>query len=269
MRSTVITGVAIPIGSWWGRHSCLPRSPEGWVYSPARRRPIPLPQSLVTPFIIATLLVTTLATQARAQRPTTAPTTRPTSLPHLLIDVHHKQVRMECEAVNARAPLEFFVCAAGGAEHETVLRSRAKASHLHLALLLIGLTPGEPGYRELSGKRVPPHGPLLDITCEFEKDGRLVRLPPHQLMRQIKTKAPLSPLHWVFAGSRLTDDGRYAADATGYLVTVVNFDYSVLDMPELRSSANEALEWEINPDTVPKRDTPVWLIIEPAKQNRH
>ncbi|HEX2971249.1 MAG TPA: YdjY domain-containing protein, partial [Tepidisphaeraceae bacterium] len=206
------------------------------------------------------------ALAVQAQRPTTAPSTRPATLPHLQIDVQHKQVRMECEAVNARAPLEFFVCAAGGAEHEAVLRSRAKASHLHLALLLIGLTPGEPGYVNVAGKRVAPRGPLLEVTCEFEKDGKTVRVPSHRLMRQIKTKKPLPPMKWVFAGSRLADDGRYAADATGYLLTVVNFDYSVIDVPDLRSSANESLEWEIDPEVVPKRDAPVWLIIEPAGQ---
>src|SRR5437764_4398458 len=59
-------------------------------------------------------------------------------------------------------------------------------------------------------------------------------------------------------------DGKYAADATGYIVTVVNFDYAVIDVPELASSSNDLLEWERNPDITPKAGTKVWMVIEPA-----
>ena len=173
---------------------------------------------------------------------------------------------MECQAVNAPSPLEFFVCAAGGAEHETVLRSRAKASHLHMALLLLGIEPGQPFHLTQPGDmRIPPTGPLLKITCQFRKDGREISLPPHRLMRNLKTKRPITPLVFVFAGSRLMADGRYAADVTGHLISVVNFEFSVIDLPDLRSSSNDLLEWEIDPDTVPPRDTTVWLIIQPAE----
>jgi hypothetical protein len=197
--------------------------------------------------------------------PATLPSTQPAKLPHLEVDLRHKRVRMECEAVNASAPLEFFVCAAGGAEHETVLRSRAKASHVHLALLMLGIEPGQPlRFAQPGDRRIAPTGPLLKMTCEFSKDGRAVSLPPHRMMRDIKTKQALAPLTFVFAGSRLMSDGRYAADVTGHLISVVNFEYSVIDLPELRSNSNDMLEWEINPDVVPPRDATVWLTIERA-----
>jgi hypothetical protein len=60
------------------------------------------------------------------------------------------------------------------------------------------------------------------------------------------------------------EDGKYAADTTGYIVSVVNFDLTVIDIPELASSANETLEWEYNPDIVPAKGATVWMIIEPA-----
>jgi hypothetical protein len=197
--------------------------------------------------------------------PATGPATQPGELPHLRVDVGKRQVRMECEAVNAPSPLEFFVCAAGGAEHETVLRSRAKASHLHLALLMAGVEPGDPVRREREGKWLPPRGVLLKITCEFEKEGKKVSVPAQRMMRDLKSKKELPPIRWVFVGSKVMEDGRYAADVTGYLIPVVNFELAVLDVPQLRSSSNETLEWEVNPEVAPARESKVWLVIEPEK----
>lgn len=209
------------------------------------------------------LLLAVAAAEAQSLPPATLPTTQPIRLPHLDLDVSHRRVRMECEAVNAASPLEFLVCAAGGAEHETVLRSRAKGSHLHLAMLIVGLVPGQPLRVSQPGDRpIAPTGPRLRITCEYERDGRMVSVPPHRLMRNLKTKQPLEPMTFVFAGSRVMKDGRYAADVTGHLISVVNFEYSVIDLAELRSNSNDSLEWEINPDTAPPRGTKVWLTIE-------
>src|SRR5436309_15250615 len=75
-----------------------------------------------------------------------APTTRPAEgkLPHLQLDLAHHQLRVECEAVNPDEKLEFLCCSSGTKEYESVLRSRARPSHLHFALLMLGLEPGQP-----------------------------------------------------------------------------------------------------------------------------
>src|SRR6185437_5772303 len=39
---------------------------------------------------------------------------------------------------------------------------------------------------------------------------------------------------------------------------------TLIDIPELKSSANETLEFERNPDIMPKTGTKVWMIIEPV-----
>jgi hypothetical protein len=195
-----------------------------------------------------------------------APTTQPVGkLPYIEVDAKHKQVRVECEALHCIAPLEFFCCRNGSNEHESVLRSKVKPSNLHLALLMIGMQPGKPvSYSEATKKWTPPHGPPLNITCEYEKNGKTMRVPAYRLMRDIKSKKEMSPMTWIFVGSKIMDDGMYAADGTGYLVSIVNFDLTVIDVPELASSANETLEWEINPDLMPDKGAKVTMILEPA-----
>jgi hypothetical protein len=74
----------------------------------------------------------------------------------------------------------------------------------------------------------------------------------------------MPPMTWIFTGSRQMPDGSYAADATGYIVSTVNFELTLIDVPELASSANETLEWVADPDVVPKAGTAVTMVIEPA-----
>ena len=194
--------------------------------------------------------IRTRATRRRRPRPA-APATQPPvgRFPFLEIDARAKQVRVECEALAVDNPLEFFLCMAGTVEHEAVLRSKVRPSHLHAALLMLGLEPGEPvRFSESAKKWLPPHGPPLQTLGRSSRsDGKPVTLPAYRLMRDVKTKREMPPMTWIFAGSRMMPGDVYAADKTGYLVSVVNFDFTVIDIPELASNANETLLWQTQP----------------------
>jgi hypothetical protein len=208
------------------------------------------------------------STRAQDGQPQAADAGRPdaSKMPHVSVDVKKRQIRIDAETLNPQMPLEFFCCLAGTTEHESVLRTEAKPSHVHLGLLMLGLQPGEPvKYSKAADKWLPPHGPPLHISCEWtDKDGKLVHVGANRMMRNVKSKREMPPTTWIFAGSRVMEDGRYAADTTGYLVSVVNFDLTVIDLPEIHSSANETLEWEYNPDVVPTKGTKVTMVIEPT-----
>jgi hypothetical protein len=186
-------------------------------------------------------------------------------LPHVQVDVAKRQVRVECQMLGIEAPLEFLCVATGTNEHESVLRSPAKPSHIHLGLVMLGLDPGEPvHYSDAAKKWFPPTGPPLNIAVEFtDKDGKLQTMPASRLMRSIHDKKPQPAHTWIFAGSKLMPDGNYAADITGYTVSVVNFELSLIDIPDLASNANETLEWEIDKSVAPPAGTAVAMIIEP------
>ena len=226
-----------------------------------------LPTAL--PLLLWSMLVAAAFGQSPpAPAPATQPATTQSAgkLPFLDVDVKHKRVRLECESTGCTAPLEFFCCVTGTNDYESVLRSKVKPSHLHLALLMIGLEPGQGvHYDPAAQKLIPPSGSPLKMTCEFEKNGRRVTVPAEALMRDVKSKKPAPKFTWVFAGSRVMN-GQYAGDQTGYLVSVVNFDLTVIDVAAIASSANETLEWETNFDVCPPKDARVTLIIEPAAQ---
>ena len=184
---------------------------------------------------------------------------------HVQVDIKNKQVRVECEELVVDMPLEFFCVQNGGQEHESVLRTAAKPSDIHFGLLMLGLKPGEPAhYSQATNQWFPPTGPPLHITCEWTENGQMKSMPAYKMMRSTKDKTSMPPMTWVFDGSRVMPDGAYAADLTGYVVSIVNFDLTMIDVPKLASNANETLEWELDKDVAPKRGTPVTMIIEPA-----
>jgi len=208
-----------------------------------------------------------LGVPCRADDPATRPTGAGSTdkLPHIRVDLAAKKIAVDCQALNVNIPLEFFCVTDGGNEHESVLRTPAKPSDIHFALLMLGLTPGSPAtYLPTRKLWVPPHGPPLHLTCHYLLNGKAMDVPAYRLMRSVKTKKEMPPSVWVFDGSRVMPDGVYAADITGYVVSICNFDLTLIDVPELVSNANETLEWEFNPDLVPPKGTDVELIFEPA-----
>lgn len=217
---------------------------------------------------IAAILLASCA-RAIAQDDPAAPATQPQigKMPHLEIDAKNKKIRIECQPCteNMNVGLEFFCVAAGSNEYESVLRTAARPADVHFALLSLGMTPGSPvRYSDAAKRMIPPSGPPVQVTCEFEKDGKHYSIPAYRLMRNIETKKEAPPFTWIFAGSRVMEDGNYAADATGYVISVLNNELTVIDIPTLASRALETRMWERNADLLPPPGTTIWMTIEPA-----
>lgn len=216
--------------------------------------------------IIGYLAICCFATLVYAQ-PATRPATQPGvgRFPNVEVNIAAREIRIAAESLRPKMPLEFFCVTAGGSEHEAAFRTKAKPSHIHAALLMLGLTPGEGiKYSEATKKWLPPHGPPLAISLEYTKDGVMTRVPAGKFIREVRTQKPAPAFTWVFTGSRVMEDGVYAADVTGYVVTMVNFELSLIDVPKIAGEVQETLEWEVDPVSVPAVGTPMTLIIQPV-----
>ena len=88
------------------------------------------------------------------------------------IDWSGRAVLVDTEVVLRRGPLEFFACRPGK-EHESILRLNASATHIYLALGLIGLQPGHPPiWNETTGDYERAAGDLLDVECDWQQEGQ-------------------------------------------------------------------------------------------------
>ncbi|MFN7022583.1 MAG: YdjY domain-containing protein [Phycisphaerales bacterium] len=207
--------------------------------------------------------------------------------PHVRVDTASKVVEFDAHISpmlmpDPQAPLFFLesvVCTPDTREHESLLVTRARPSHIHAALLLIGLTPGEPGRWRLDNNRLMPVDPTGDrVIFEVEwtdaaagADAR--RIDPTAWIVNARDRSRLGaqadPMHpgrpspgWVFAGSRMVrtsflPDGTpipagqpdrevYAADEAGAVIGLATFGDELI-----------ALSRTFSPDA--HIDVPEWI----------
>jgi hypothetical protein len=216
--------------------------------------------------------VVAAATTAMAGNPVLqtrpAPDSRPAGVaafaPGVGIDWPRRAVLVDAEVVLRRGPLEFLACRPGK-EHESILRLNASATHIYLALGLIGLQPGHPPiWNETTGDYERAAGDLLDVECDWQQEGQLRHAPASEWLREIEYARTPIPRPWVFAGSVRVADGSLAADQTGAAFAVVDFPESLITLSGRHSSSNADLWLEADCERIPPVGTPVRLKLRPA-----
>lgn len=192
------------------------------------------------------------------------------ALPHIRVDREKKQVSFDAKVLRREADwLELLVCIPGLRDHETLLTTPAKPSHIHLALLMLGLQPGAP----LRGQMVegqlhvdPPHGPALRVRVSYQRDGQTIVEPAGKWVRNQLSNTTLENATWLFAGSGfapLKDQQVYKADLNGSIITLVSFGDDLLAQPGTLTNQNDESRWQAVTDAIPPVDTPVTVILEP------
>jgi hypothetical protein len=166
-------------------------------------------------------------------------------------------------------PLEFLACFAGK-EHESIVRLEASATHIYMALGLIGLTPGHPPrWDDQHGTIIPPAGDLVDLSFEWEREGRRETAEAHAWLEEIEyARIPLAR-PWLFTGSVRLPDDTLASDRSGVGVTLVDFGDSLLALSRPHSSQTGELWVVARTEAIPAVGTPVQLVLRPAKPRSH
>ena len=162
-----------------------------------------------------------------------------------------------------KAPLEMFACPIGTKEHESVVAVFAKSRLVHASLLAVGANPGKPVAFE--PKFVPASGTTVRVYALWhnEKGETQATLAQHWI-RQTEKKKPME-WDWVFAGSKFfkdpdTGSETYMGDG-GELICVANFMTSTMDVAVKSDAANSGLVFEAFTEKIPKRFTPVRLVL--------
>lgn len=220
---------------------------------------------------------TSNATPAPSQPPPPSPQAGLKEVfPHVRADAHAKVVEFDgivpINAHNEKTPrvfLEVFACAKDTKEHESVVLTEAKPSHVHAALLLIGLEPGKPGVWDWTGEKLiatPPAGPRVTVTLLYEDNGKEIERPAADFAvsaRDGRTLRESEPnQHWVFAGSQMVQRRAgeiYRADGEGCLVGLTTFGGETVAWTAMHNpdSGIEEPVWIANSRTVPAFGTKV------------
>ena len=160
-----------------------------------------------------------------------------------------------------QVPLELFACPTGSKEHESIVAIFARAQSVHAGLLAINAKPGSPAtfdpFKPATGTTVRIY--VLWLDDEGNGKGTLAQ----NWIRRVGTQ---KCMYWdfVFAGSKIykDDDGveHYLGDS-GELISVSNFSTSTMDVAVKSDQANSNLLFEAFTERIPKRDTPIRLVM--------
>lgn len=195
--------------------------------------------------------------------------------PHVRIDPERRLVEIDGSVpIDAHDPetpevfLELIACLPDSREHESLVVTRAKASHVHAALLAIGAEPGRPGgFVPVEGgfRPLAPEGHPVDVRIGYlGPDGEPAEDPAAAWIVNVETGEPMGEAAWVFAGSRIVarrGESFYDADGAGNLVGLTTFGNEVVGFAEVVSpdSSVDEPRWIARTDRVPEVGAPVVL----------
>jgi hypothetical protein len=188
--------------------------------------------------------------------------------PGIRLDYRVPQVEIDGEVILREGALELFAYAKAPTpkEHESILLLRSAPEMIYRALGLIGLTPGRPARFDRETKTLhPATGDSVEVRVRYERNGEIVESSACEWMWDIDANRPMKPTDWLFTGSTRTEEGRFAADLEGTVVTVVDFPSSLMALPTSHSDADESLWLRANTDAIPPIGTKVTLLLRPAE----
>lgn len=200
--------------------------------------------------------------------------------PHVRFDAASRVVEFDGEVPidchNPKTPriyLEVTVCGRDSKEHEALVVTDAKPSHVHAALLLAGLEPGVPGRYAIENgrtKKVLPSGGAVEVSVVWRDASGFDRTARATDWVVSTTGARLGG-SFVFAGSRIVPwQGRelYDADGTGLLIGLTTFGSETVAYSELLSpeAVVEEPEWIADNGRVPPMGTRVWVRVAPGER---
>jgi len=208
--------------------------------------------------------------------------------PHVRFDKGSRTVEFDArvaadchQPTTPRVYLEATACTPDTREYESLVVTDALPSHVHAAMLLAGMIPGEPGRFAREGGRVRPiaaRGESLRVAfVVIDASGTPVESSPLEWVVDIGTGghllAPPDGPAWVFGGSRIVEfDGgeRYEADLTGTLIGLTSFGSETISFGRVMSpeASVQEPEWIADAARVPAVGTPVVVRIHAAGAGR-
>src|SRR5262245_17279797 len=114
---------------------------------------------------------------------------------HLEVDAGKRRVLIDSTVCLRQGQLEQLLTRKRTKEHEAILVADIDAREVHRWLTVAGAEAGSPV--KFQPKLVPPTGTPIKVSLEYKHDGKLVRRPAQEWIRDIKTKKPLA-YDWVF-----------------------------------------------------------------------
>jgi hypothetical protein len=183
------------------------------------------------------------------------------------VDLANRQVSFDAEVCLRQGALEFVIVAWQTKTHESILQTRARASHIHAGLLMLGLTPGKPARwsgQEEGARFMPPAGAGLKMRLNWkDAEGKSHSADAADWLAGANDQEIERPEQWIFVGSDILPGGRYWAEVDGEMISLTNFASALIDVPFRSSSVNDERSFVAKTDAIPPTGTKVEVVLTP------
>lgn len=179
------------------------------------------------------------------------------------IDRRLREITLPAEVNMVEGPVEYALVSKQGKIHEAVFATAAEARDLHVAALLLGVTPSSdlgPQNAAATVKR----GAAVVITVEWERNGPTERIFLNEAVNlsDPSTKAVSGNLPagaWIYNGSRIEGDGVFAATRHGSMISIIRDDDALVNNPGA-SRDNDEIHTP-NAGKLPPKGHPVRMVL--------
>ncbi len=183
----------------------------------------------------------------------------------VFVDRKARKVEMPARVNMTEGILEYYAVGSNGKLHESVLELLPEPSHLHLALLLIGLEPTvwDPATVDQMPKAKTLGSPL-ELWVEWDADGEHHRARAESWLYNRGVKAAPTAQAWVFQGSTFWNN-RYAADTDRSVIGLIPDSQTVINIVGDIGNPyrGDAQGYEVYTAKIPPKGTSVTVVIEP------
>ena len=186
-------------------------------------------------------------------------------LGNIIINKKSRQVLVKGVINMDEGLVEYLACGSNGKLHESILMTDVNPYYLQIALLLIGIEPGNSPITE-QGARETPVGDPVDLWVAWTgKDKKMKKYRAEQLILNKKRNAPMQKTHWTFTGSVFYQD-RFLAAVEQSIVAIYHDPVALIDHP-LGTGADDKIFF-VNTALVPEKGTPVTFVIQKVKERK-
>jgi hypothetical protein len=198
------------------------------------------------------------------------------ALPHLKVFTKERRIEVEgFTAMKVGPQLELLACSPRGKAYESLLVWLCKPEDLHLALLMIGMTP-TPQVQYFGERTELKKGEKVVIEVEWrDPNGKTIRRRVEDLLFDIYRDGCMRYAGFVFTGSHQIDvpqppdwettKKQYASSVTGTVACTYHDPDGILDTPLAEGGNNTTfVAWE---QRLPERHTPCVTHIRPWRDD--
>ena len=160
--------------------------------------------------------------------------------------------------------VEYLLVTEAGKIHESVLRTTTEASHIQLALLLLGAKgAGTNDFFEVKPAAIP--GEKIGLEVSWDAGQGPKKVPAEQLVWDRRAQRPMAKGPWVYTGSRVIE-GTFLAEQEGSLISLIVDPVALVNNP--RPEADDDESWLVNTNGLPPLNWPVEVTIRLMPQHK-